>query len=97
MLLALIAVTINTYRAQTGPLDAIRAWLTREIEVSSPRPVFASSSGCGDWWRFSCHRRLPGFRPPNGTARLLHRRPREFWGLGTQATKISFFHRWRWR
>src|ERR1700682_3893905 len=26
--------------------DAIRAWLTREIEVSSPRPVFASSSGC---------------------------------------------------
>src|ERR1700738_4883799 len=69
-------------------LDALRAWLTREIEVSSPRPVFASSSGCGDWWRFSCHRRQPDFRPPSGTARSLRCRLHEFWGPGSQATKI---------
>jgi hypothetical protein len=33
-------------------LRDIRAWLTREIEVSSRRPASASSSGCEDGWRF---------------------------------------------
>src|ERR1035437_9816040 len=42
--------------AQTAQSDAIRAWLPREIEVSSPHPVFASSSGGGVWGGFFCIR-----------------------------------------
>src|SRR6516162_9178116 len=49
-------------------IHAIRAWLTRGTEASSPHPVFASSSGYGGWYCFSCHRRRTGFRPPSGTA-----------------------------
>src|SRR5258708_5173807 len=77
-------------------LDAIRAWLPIATEVSSPRPVFASSSECGDWWRFSCHRREP-VRPPSGTARSLRGRPHECWCPDILTTKTSIFRWWRWR
>jgi hypothetical protein len=46
-------------------LDGIRAWLPLATEASSPRPVFASSSGCEDWSSSSCRRRWPHFRPPS--------------------------------
>jgi hypothetical protein len=74
--------TIVGVIARTGLLGAIRASLTREIEVSSPRPVFASSSGCGDWWRFSCHQPHPHFRLLSGTTLRcpLH----EFWASGLE-------------
>ena len=42
---------------------AIRAWSTPATAVSSPRPAFASSSGCGDWWSFSCRRQRPRASP----------------------------------
>jgi IS30 family transposase len=57
-------------------LVGLRAWLKRGTAVSSRRPVFASSSGCGDWWRSSFRRRRTGFRRPSGTARSLRGRPR---------------------
>ena len=48
---------------------AIRAWSMPATAVSSPRPAFASSSGCGGWSSSSCRRRQPRIRRASGSAR----------------------------
>lgn len=73
-----LPVTNSTTRPPADcPSWRFRVWLTPGTAVSSPRPAFASSSGCEDWSSSSCHRRRPRFRPASGTARSLHRRRRE--------------------
>src|SRR6266481_4822526 len=71
--------------------SAIRASLIRARATSSPRPAFASSSGCGDWWNFSCRRPPPPVRQASETLRWPPGRPLEYLDPDRPTTRTWIF------